>query len=583
MADEKQLLSSVDWQDTFSFTHLFRGFRLAIHPGKLVLALLGLAICMIAGFVLDALWYGGSPIIWDQGRPQEIKVFAAGQQGDLGFPSWRERQTARRETALKDLRDREFELDADEVSINSAGLASHFIAVLEQRLDKYLDENNLDSKLKAIDERYKNQPERKREARTEAKQDVPQDLLDKNREFQARTEQIRDLVGTGPSGRGPFRALLRYERGVFDKVVTSSVQLNLLGGLGVTAAAEAAGPGVVVQIGRGLKGLQWLLVHHTLYFIIFGIICLAVWGIAGGAISRIAALHIARDEKISINQALSFSIRKFPSFVFAPLIPAAIIAVVGFIIWVGTLILCNIPGGVGAFLNSVFFFLPLIAGLVIALISIGTVGGISLMFPTIAVEGSDSFDAISRSFSYIYAKPWRMAFYSLVALIYGVLCYLFVRFFAFLVLKLTHIAVSLGVLADGSSGIVNSFKTMWPGPKFSDLHGGFDFGAASGIETFGAWVIAFWVYIVIGFVAAFLISFFFSANSMIYYLLRKKVDATDMDDVYVEEEPAEEIPPIAEAPAEPEEAEPEKTEEPAQGESDQGKESSEDEDEEKTE
>ena len=124
---------------------------------------------------------------------------------------------------------------------------------------------------------------------------------------------------------------------------------------------------------------------------------------------------------------------------------------------------------------------------------------------------------------------------------------------------------------------------MWPGPKFSDLHGGFDFGAASGIETFGAWVIAFWVYIVIGFVAAFLISFFFSANSMIYYLLRKKVDATDMDDVYVEEEPAEEIPPIAEAPAEPEEAEPEKTEEPAQGESDQGKESSEDEDEEKTE
>ena len=44
-----------------------------------------------------------------------------------------------------------------------------------------------------------------------------------------------------------------------------------------------------------------------------------------------------------------------------------------------------------------------------------------------------------------------------------------------------------------------------------------------------------WVYLVIGLVGAFAISFYFSANTLIYYLMRREVDATDLDDVYVEE------------------------------------------------
>jgi len=50
------------------------------------------------------------------------------------------------------------------------------------------------------------------------------------------------------------------------------------------------------------------------------------------------------------------------------------------------------------------------------------------------------------------------------------------------------------------------------------------------------------VYLVVGVVAAFLISFFLSTATNIYYLMRKKIDATDLDDVYVEE-PEEPTPP----------------------------------------
>src|SRR6185436_225773 len=91
---------------------------------------------------------------------------------------------------------------------------------------------------------------------------------------------------------------------------------------------------------------------------------------------------------------------------------------------------------IGEIVVGIFFFLALAAGFVITLVILGAAGGFNLMYPTIAVEGSDSFDAISRSFSYVYARPWRMLFYTLVAVLYGALCYVFVRLFIFLLLGL---------------------------------------------------------------------------------------------------------------------------------------------------
>jgi hypothetical protein len=70
-----------------------------------------------------------------------------------------------------------------------------------------------------------------------------------------------------------------------------------------------------------------------------------------------------------------------------------------------------------------------------------------------------------------------------------------------------------------------------------------------------------WVAIVVGLVAAYMLTYFASSTTAIYYILRRRVDATDLDDVYVEEEedlapsvPAEE--PAAEEPVEKKEEEP---------------------------
>src|SRR5262249_3990584 len=145
------------------------------------------------------------------------------------------------------------------------------------------------------------------------------------------------------------------------------------------------------------------------------------------------------DEKLSVRAALAFSLGKFLSFVSAPLIPLVIVLVVGLVPLIAGL-LASIPG-LGAIVNVVMaalFILILAAGFVMTLVLLGTFGGFNLMYPTIAVEGSDSFDAISRSFSYVYARPWRMLFYTTVAVVYGAFCYLFVKFFLWMMLSLTH-------------------------------------------------------------------------------------------------------------------------------------------------
>jgi hypothetical protein len=46
------------------------------------------------------------------------------------------------------------------------------------------------------------------------------------------------------------------------------------------------------------------------------------------------------------------------------------------------------------------------------------------------------------------------------------------------------------------------------------------------------------VYLAIATVAAYLLTFFASGSTVIYYLLRRHVDVTDIDDVFIEEEEA---------------------------------------------
>ena len=67
-----------------------------------------------------------------------------------------------------------------------------------------------------------------------------------------------------------------------------------------------------------------------------------------------------------------------------------------------------------------------LAGLLMALLLLGLLFGWPLMWGTISTEGTDSFDALSRSYAYLFQRPLHYLFYALVAAI-GWLGWILVR------------------------------------------------------------------------------------------------------------------------------------------------------------
>jgi len=285
--------------------------------------------------------------------------------------------------------------------------------------------------------------------------------------------------------------------------------------------------------------LVWAFRHHTVYSVIFFAVTLAVMSLAGGAICRIAALQFAQGEKPGLTESVRFSVRKFYSLLTAPITMIAIMTVIGaFIILLG--LVGNIPW-VGELSVGLFLPLALMAAALIAVIGIGILGGFNLMFPTIAYEDSDCFDAISRSFSYVYAAPWHMGFYTLTAVVYGAICYAFVRFFSYLLLQITYFFLQLGFLQHNEK-----LTAIWPQPNFTDFLGSTAASPMNWSTSAATFLIYIWVLFVVGLMVSFLISFYFSANTIIYALMRNRVDKTALDEIYTgSDEMAAESPPLA--------------------------------------
>jgi hypothetical protein len=128
-----------------------------------------------------------------------------------------------------------------------------------------------------------------------------------------------------------------------------------------------------------------------------------------------------------------------------------------------------------------------------------------------------------------------MLFYTAVALAYGAATYLFVHIFIWLTLVLTHYFVAKGIFmpADNTR---NLLAAMWPDPATTGrLSYAADYQALSFGQQIGAFCMNCWVMLLVSFLGAFAISLYFSANTIIYFLMRGEVDSTELDDVYLEQ------------------------------------------------
>jgi hypothetical protein len=606
MAEQQQVVRGVAWDELFSFPQIFKSWRMAIHPSKLVLCTAALLVMFFSGWVLDTVWssWGGyaypgeisdhavRPAVYAQRlerfqdeqamRRQGANLLAQEQNEYMSLGIYRAKITGvaggRQEfiTAFDEALKKRNE---GEDKNFTAATAAKLLEDEDESLYDFLSEaseqaGDTSEKIYGVLETAYEDAEGKIENNnnlTDEQEEQALEDLDRHYQLALRglSEWKRDRAAERANlrGEGISEAFLDFQWNCLRSAVASVCYGNFTGGLKdylpVMAARRPAPvadadpwappapnddpPGMFFWLLMAWRGVAWLFLTHWVYAVVYGVIALASVALFGGAVHRIAALHFAREEKISILQALRFSAGKFFSFFTAPLIPIGLIVLLGALVFAGALLL-NL-WVVGEIIVGALFFLALVLGLAMAFLTIGFVGGGWLMYPTVAVEGSDSFHGISNSFSFVFGHPWRTIFYVLVAAVYGALTYLFVRLFAFLALKAVHLAASVGVFVGGDrlGPDADKLDVLWTSPTFGQLFGPVSWDAMSGGQAIGGWLINAWVFLVATVVLAYLLSFAASASTVIYFLLRRREDATDLDDVFVEE-PEEE--PLPEAPAE---------------------------------
>lgn len=523
MAEQSGELRQINWEACFPFTRIFKTFGLAIQPNKLGLAL--------AGVVLMGIWGGLLDFVWSKNvKPVGPEVWAYWQVPDIH--TWRNAARTARIEVLQDV-------------YGSGGL--------------------LHGKGPKDPNEYKS-PKAIQHAKDRLKHDFRKEAAklgdDKAAIASLALRYDAALAGLDPfERRGVFSSFLDFEHRAIGQFLNAGARVLLLDFGAVTRGANEvisaryrtsdirrAGEfddiGMIGSLLLVLRGGQWLVVQHPFFAVLFGLGSLAIWSIFGGGICRAAALAVARDEHLSPKTALDFGLRKFLAFFSAPLVPVIMILGIGVLLWLGGFLL-QIPYA-GEVLGGPLMILALAGGFVMTLVLVGAIGGGGLLWPTIAVEGTDGFDAMARGYTYFYSRPWRLAFYAITAAAYAGATYIALRYFVYVLLRMTRFFVGAGAgvftaRPGTGSPYAGKLDAIWPLPLPGNLMGRWEPASLGRMnwESFAAFFVWLFVLLLVLTLCAYLISFFFSAATIIYTLLRQKVDAIDFEDIFVETQESE--------------------------------------------
>ena len=261
--------------------------------------------------------------------------------------------------------------------------------------------------------------------------------------------------------------------------------------------------------------------REYLFFMIGGFWNLMVWAVVGGAITRIAVVRLGRDERVGLRESLVFATTKMGSYVGAPLVPLIAIAVLAVpLFMLGLIMRLNI----GIILGGALWGFVGLMGFTMALFTVGVLFGWPLMWSAISAEGSDAFDAISRSFVYTFQRPLHYLFYAVVALTLGLLGWLIVDLFCKIIVDFSMLSVGAGMGAAQTE-------------SFNAAIAGTDSGTRR-LMSWGSALINWFNHCFLSFRNAYAYSFLWTASAGIYLLLRQNADQTELDEVYVAEDEA---------------------------------------------
>lgn len=242
---------------------------------------------------------------------------------------------------------------------------------------------------------------------------------------------------------------------------------------------------------------------------------LAIWGVFGGAICRIAMTRMTRQPMPGYSQALGYALKHGHAHGFAVAKMGALVLILSFILaMLGAL--TRIPA-VGGWLAWVVVPAMIVPAAMLVLAIAGVFLGWPLLLGAAMVEESDSFDALTRSQCYLFQAPVTWALTIKIGFLIHTAGYYLVRWFLrALAATLRHSAGDFGLLGEGGTIVVRNFPDPWTMPEVSS----------------GAFV--FWESAIKLAAVTWPTGFVFAFSAALYLALKARVDLVPPQDVRIE-------------------------------------------------
>lgn len=380
---------------------------------------------------------------------------------------------------------------------------------------------------------------------------------------ESRIVQIRSRIGQPkPSGvlntwpwfenRGPNSLLLLMGK---EKVGGSGSILDWL-------LTEQA-PVLVEPLVKFLKPVTYLFhpearFTHRIYLLAVILSMLLVWSFFGGAITRMAAMELARHESVQMTEAVKFSRSRVKDLIVAPLVPLLLVAGMMVMSTVfGLFYMIPVLGDI--LLGGLAWCFPLLAGLAMTFLLVGLISW-PIMVAIVGTDSEDYVQATARGISYLYQRPRSIFMYSVGALLLGAASIFTVGVFSSMSVYLAKWSVSQTPGLDYATGGAKPASLFVTAPTTFGwrallldgatvesgapvvINGKVDesrlkaFSKKTGIGFAASILNSAWLFGAVLLVVGFGYSFFWSSVTALYLWLRHDIDGLETSEVYLEDE-----------------------------------------------
>lgn len=351
--------------------------------------------------------------------------------------------------------------------------------------------------------------------------------------------------------------LIQYNRNPYKRVFLATDQdansINILG-------ARLSGPRMVftqlvdpfTQLfsippyhtidGGGTEGTSRWSVRAFFYLLTGCATNLLIWSFVGVAICRVCMLKLTRNEPMSLDEAFEFGIEKCLAALGAVGIPLLAVAAM----CVPTFFLGLLMGAdLGVLIVGLVWFVVLALAAAMAILLLGLMFGWPLMVASVACEGQNNFDAMTRSYAYTFQRPLNYAMYLIIAMVFGGFCWLVIANLTDGIVNLSYWSTSFGTtIVSGDDSRMDVVRSLMS-PTTVDEAGNVIADDPSTMLYAGQSMIRGWSWLARSVAAAFIYGLFWCMASAIYLLLRKDVDDTEMDEIsVVNQQRTYELPPL---------------------------------------